>query len=148
MAFENDQDKSSRSQRTGVKQVSSQPSMFANNKKEIKQAFDQKVDEITENLNNNANLTTNLVQKFASLIKDKTLESNKNLFSKDLENEVINQITKLAQDINNDPHENEGMGTLTWVTILLRLSLSFRNRLNEAEYKIQSLEKLVAELKK
>jgi hypothetical protein len=148
MAFENDPEKTSRSQRTGVKQVSSQPSMFTSNKKEIRQNFEQKVDEINENINNNAHSTATLSKKYIDIIKDKTLEENRNLFNKDIENDVIVQIAKLAKEINNDPSEAEGMGTLTWTVILLKVAIAFRNRLNEAEFKIEKLEKMVADLKK
>ena len=49
----------------------------------------------------------------------------------------------LAVDINNDPNEQEGMGSLTWITLLFSACLSQRDRLNKLEYLTEQLGKKI-----
>ncbi len=46
---------------------------------------------------------------------------------------------KLAQEINNDGRENEGEGSLSWITILLKNSFNQRDRLNRLEYALSQI---------
>ncbi len=48
-------------------------------------------------------------------------------------------MTALAVEINNDPHEQEGMGSMGWITLLLNVCLIQRDRLNKLEYEIAKL---------
>ena len=48
---------------------------------------------------------------------------------------------KLAVDVNNDPNEQEGMGSLMWIVLLLKTLLMQRDRINQLEYVVSQLEK-------
>ena len=73
---------------------------------------------------------------------DKTLPQNRNILNAETERELMQNMIQLAIEINNDPaEENEGMGSLTWITLLLKTCLSQRDRLNEMEYAFSLLQK-------
>jgi hypothetical protein len=46
-------------------------------------------------------------------------------------------------EINVDPIEKEGMGSLTWITLLFTTCLSQRDRLNKLEYSLSLLDKKI-----
>ena len=76
---------------------------------------------------------------------DKTLAQHKNMIQQDFEKELLQKMIQLAIDINNDPNEKEGMGSLTWITLLLRTCLSQRDKINRLEYALAQLEKKVSD---
>jgi hypothetical protein len=76
---------------------------------------------------------------------DKTLAQNKTVFMIDLEREVLSKMVDLAVTINNDELENEGMGSIMWIVTLLKNSFKQRNKINELEYEIFQLKKLINE---
>ena len=44
-------------------------------------------------------------------------------------------------DLNNDPNEKEGIGSISLVALLLKNSLAQRDRLNNLEYNLSKLDK-------
>ena len=79
--------------------------------------------------------------KFKKIINDKTLQENRNVFAVEIELELLTDMMKLAIQVNTDPNEQEGMGSLMWTILLLRTCLSQRDKLNKLEYTISQLEK-------
>lgn len=124
----------------GIKQVSSQKSIFDNMpRKPTPEEFEKRVNKIQEQSGGYKARASDLAAKFLKLLADKTLKENKNIFSLEIEKEVLTQMAALAVEINNDPHEPEGMGSMGWVTLLLNISLIQRDRLNKLEYEISKL---------
>ena len=82
-----------------------------------------------------------LFVQFQKTVSDKTLPQNRNIFNAEAEKEMLQNMLQLAGEINNDPNEQEGMGSLTWITLLLKTCLSQRDRMNELEYTISMLQK-------
>lgn len=145
---EEDNDKPSlQSQRIGLKKVSSQKSMFDNAPKKPTQAqLDKQVQEIVENKSSYKEQAAELSIQFKNMMKDKTLEENKNVFVRETEQEVLANMIKLAVKVNNDEYEDEGMGSLMWVILLLKTTLWQKDRINHLEYDNFELRKKVAEL--
>ena len=83
---------------------------------------------------------------FKKILDDKTLLQNKNIFSLDLEKEIISNLARLAIDMNTDENEIEGMGSVSIITLLLRTSIIQRDRINSLEYKSTLLENRIKEL--
>jgi hypothetical protein len=126
---------------SGLKKVSTQKSIFEElPKKPTQKDLDKKVKDNQERLTGYRAAASDLSKKYISLLKDKTLKQNKNSFVKELEKEIIADMVQLAIDINNDPAEQEGMGSLSWITLLLQVNLAQNNRINELEYKVSLLE--------
>lgn len=129
-------------QKVTLKKVSSQKSIFDNMpKKPTQEEFSQKVASNQEKMATYKQKASELALQFKKIIEDKTLSQNKNIFALEVEKEVLSKMVQLAVDINNDPNEQEGMGSLTWITLLFKTVLSQRDRINNLEYNLSILEK-------
>ncbi len=140
---EEDTQQSVQSQKVGLKNVSSQKSILDSiPKKPTQSDLNQKVKSVTQSLNQNKVKVTELASQFVKSIQDKTLANNKTIFQKDLEKELIQNMVKVAAEINDDPAESQdGMGSLGWITVLLKVCLSQRDRINELEYNLLQVKK-------
>lgn len=120
-------------------------SMFDNqNKKpQTQQEFQQKVQASQEQMAGYKKRAAELFMLFQRSMADKTLAQNRNILNSETEKEMLQHILQLAIDIDNDPQEQEGMGTMTAITLLLKTCLSQRDRINELEYALAVLQKKV-----
>lgn len=136
--------------KVGLKQISSKKSIFDadNSKKNSKEDFDRKVEDIHKKTNDYKAKAADLALAYKKLVLDKTLPQNKNVFLEELEKETLTKMVSLAVEINNDENEQEGMGTMGWVTLLLKYFLHHRDRINTLEYSILQLQKNNEELNK
>ena len=111
----------------------------------------------TPNINNNISkileseeeqkkIAFTLTTKLLSMMKDKTLDGNKDTISRDEEKKVISEYVNFARLINSDPSKEESLGTLSLVTSMTRCILVQRDRINELEYESQKLRKSVEKL--
>jgi hypothetical protein len=137
--YDNDQP-SVQSQKVGLKNVSSQKSIFDNMpKKPTQEDLDRKVKKVEERASGYKAKAAELVVQFNKSMADKTLPQNKNMFQKEVEMELLREMIKLAQEINSSVHEREGEGSLSWITILLKNSFVQRDRINVLEYQLSQL---------
>ncbi len=128
----------------GLRNVSSQKSIFEKiPKKPTAEDFDKKVKEIQERSSGYKQRAADLAISFKKMMEDKTLVQNRSIFTNELEREILGKMIQLAVEINNDPNEQEGMGSLGWITLLFKTVLSQRDRINNLEYKIFHLEKKI-----
>lgn len=127
--------------KVGLKK-SGQKSMFEGKPRPpTQQEFQQKVQEVEDRKTGYKQQAADLFMQFTKTIGDKTLPQNRNALARDAEKEMLQQMVQLAMDINNDPNEPEGMGSLTWITCLFKTTLAQRDRINELEYQIVSFSK-------
>ena len=137
------------SQKIGLKQVSSQKSIFDSMpKKPTQEEFTQQVRKVQERMSTYKARTTELAVQFNKAMADRTLPINKNMFQKEMELEILRNMIKLAQDINSNVEEREGEGSLSWITLLLKTSFNQRDKINNLEYAVQQLEKKIEALDK
>ncbi len=128
----------------GLKNVSTQKSIFDNvPKKPSAEEFSKKVDKIQDASNSYKIRGMELSSEFLRVLNDKTLKQNKSIFAKDLEKEVINKLLQLSIEINNDASEQEGMGSLAVITLLLKVVLLQRDKINELDYTVSDLNKKI-----
>ncbi len=140
---EEDNDQPSvQSQKLGLKNVSTQKSIFDSvPKKPSQDDLDRNVKKIQERASSYKAKAAELALQFNKAMADKTLPQNRNMFQQEIEKELLKQMVELAVDINNDPNEREGMGSLSWITLLLRTAFSQRDKINRLEYAVSQLEK-------
>lgn len=108
--------------------------------------FEKAADEKNNKVNSYKDRAAELASSFKKILDDKTLLQNKNVFSLDLEKEIISNLAKLAIDMNTDENEIEGIGSVSIITLLLRASIIQRDKINSLEYKASLLENRVKEL--
>jgi carboxylesterase type B len=117
-------------------------SMFDNKpKKPTPQEFQQKVQQSQEKLVGYNKRAAELYMQFQRAIADKTLAQNRNVFAADTEREMLQNLLQLASEINEDPNEQESRGSLTLVILLLKTALAQRDRINELEYALVTLQR-------
>lgn len=117
-------------------------SMFDNKpKKQTQQEFEYKVQQSQETLSGYKKRAADLFVQFQRAMNDKTLPQNHNVFNIETEKEMLQNMLKLAIEINNDPNEQEGMGSLTWITLLFKTCLAQRDKMNEMEFAVVTLQK-------
>jgi len=130
--------------KVGLKNISSQKSMFdTDDKKVTQQDFDNKIKSIQESKSSYKKRSADLVLKFKKIMSDKTLKQNKNVFVVEMEKEVVLEMIKLAIEINNDVDEEDGMGSMSWITLLLQQVIAQKDRINELEYQLFQLKKIL-----
>lgn len=135
----------------GLKQVSSKPSVFDSQPKKPRQSdFDIQIKEREANENSYKSEMRKLVLDFSSAMDNKTLAENKTVISKSFEKELMEKFITLAQKINSDENEPEGMGSLGLITVLIATCFSIRDKLNLQEYnsvfKFKALNEKIKEL--
>lgn len=108
--------------------------------------FEKKAYEIGKKSSEYKDRAADLAGSFKKILEDKTLIQNKNIFSNDLERELISKLVHLAIDMNTDENEVEGMGSVGIIALLLKTSLILRDRLNSAEYRCVLLENRLKEI--
>lgn len=117
-------------------------SMFDNQRRpQTQQEFQQKVQDSQETLAGYKRRAAELFVAFQRALNDKTLAQNRNIFNAETEKEMMQKILQLAVEINNDPNEQEGMGSVTAITLLLKTCMAQRDRMNEMEFALSQLQK-------
>lgn len=134
-----DDDKpSEQSKKIGIRKVSSQKSIFDDAPKKPSQEDLQKnAKKAEENFSENKTRAYQLANDFLRAMEDKTLPENKNVFQKDMEKELLRNMSNLAQEINSDPLELDGVGSLSWIVLLLKTCLTQRDKINTLEYNVR-----------
>lgn len=143
MPFDEDESSNEPVNRIGLKKPISPQSLSEKNKKPSQEDFEKKVKEAQERNISYKQRASELALQFKKIMEDKTLVQNKSVFSSEIEREVLSKMVQLAIEINNDPNEQEGMGSLSWITLLFKTAISQRDKINNLDYTIFQLEKKV-----
>lgn len=81
-----------------------------------------------------------LSERFIAALNDKTLPENKGLIGKDVEIELIKNLSRFAIILNTDEAQPEGIGGVGLCQILMNCVLMLRDKVNELSYKVYQLE--------
>lgn len=144
MPFEDDDENKKFAANKGSK-LDNSKSMFANKpKKPTQKEFEQSINESQKRNLDYKERATELVSSFRKTLDDKVLPQNKSVFSLDAEKELLQKLVNLGVDMNTDPHEDEGMGSMGLIGLLFRSLLIQRDKINNLDYTVNKLEKQVA----
>jgi hypothetical protein len=133
--------------KVGLKKISSQKSIFESMpKKPTQEDLNDNVKQVQNRVASHTNKAADLVLQFKKAMEDKVLFENKSIFAHEFEKEILTNMVTLAIDINNDPNEKEGMGSLSWITLLLRNCFAQRDKINKLEYLISQQDKKIEEI--
>lgn len=146
MPFDEEED-SLEVKKSGLKQVSSKKSIFDGiPKKPSQQDFNEKVHQVQDQANSYKLTGATLAKEFMDLVQDKTLNRNKSVIVKELEKELLSKMINFASTVNKDPNEEEGVGSLAIIALLLKTVLIQKNAINDLEYSNSLHEKKITEL--
>jgi hypothetical protein len=113
-------------------------------KENMKNHFSQTADKAVEYAGEKQKRAVEVISRFFNLTKDKTLVRNRGGISSDVEQEIRQDLCRLALDFNNDESEaDNGSGSVIAISILLKIILAYRDRINELEFKVENLERNV-----
>lgn len=108
-----------------------------------KQSLKDKVEDIQEKNNSIEVKAFELSSQYVSFLYDKTLNENKSPIKIDFEKEIINNLSELALNLNNDESKPEGIGSVGLNTLLLKCLLKQRDIINELSYEVHNLKKIL-----
>lgn len=145
MPFDDEEQKPSpQAQKIGLKKVSSQKSVFDSiPEKPSQEDLEQRVKQIQDRGSSYKTRAADLAVQFNRTMADKTLPLNKNIFQKEVEKELLTNMVRLAQEVNVDPNERDGEGSLSWIILLLKTCFEQRDRLNNLEYLFSQIDKKI-----
>jgi len=89
-----------------------------------------------------------LTTRLLGMIKDKTLDENKDPKSRDAEKQILSEYAAFSRLINSDPNQEDCIGTLTFVMSIARCMMIQRDRINECEYRVIQLNNKLARAEK
>lgn len=139
----NEEDAKLQRERRGGVKLNSSKSMFTKDPAQAsqKEAFEEQADEAFEEIQDRKQKAVELVQQFWSFVKDETLLVNKGPVKKNLEKEIVSKLLNFASEMNNDPKEPEGSGSVAIITLLLKAVLYLRDSNNDLKYRLTKLER-------
>jgi hypothetical protein len=109
--------------------------------KNTKEAFEQMARQTNEKMQGHLAEAFELGKQYRELLEDQTISENKNFLIESKEKEIVGKLVSYAIKVNADHNENEGMGSVAIVTLLLKCVLRMRDRYNDVAYKCHILEK-------
>ena len=111
-------------------------------KENMKNHFSQTADKAVEYSGEKQKRAVEVISRFFNLTKDKTLVRNRGGIAADVEQEIRQDLCRLALDLNNDETEvDNGSGSVVAISVLLKIILAYRDRINELEFKVENLER-------
>jgi len=113
-----------------------------------KNDFEQLAGDLIAQKDNRNKKTVEFGTQFISFLKDKTIDQNKSTLSRNIEKDICNKLVVLSLEINSDDTELEGMGSAAMINLLFKTVLMQRDSINELDYKVSKLEKLLSSSEK
>lgn len=108
------------------------------------EAFEKEANEVFSKFEEFKRRTWDLSAKFKAFVEDKVLPENKSIITKELEGEVLNNLVSLANQMNADEHQPEGIGGVALSMLLMKCVFIQRDTINTLAYKVDKLEKQLA----
>ena len=119
----------------------------AKERAEYQERFSENADKTVQYHNEKENLAVDLVSRYLKLTEDKTLVRNRGSIANDVEREIRQKIIQLALDMNNDEtEEDNGKGSVVVLSVVTKVLLTYRDRINDLEYEVQQLKRELIKL--
>jgi hypothetical protein len=109
------------------------------NQSETKEEAIKAINEIAQSNNSYNEKAVSLANMFKKTLLDKTLADNKSVIAADAEKDLINNLSRLALEIENDQFSDPGMGPIGLSTLIFRLLLIQRDQINQLSYELEKL---------
>lgn len=138
MPFDDDEDGGDNTPKKGLK-IKNNPA--ASTPKIIKQEFDQKVNAFISKQDEYKTRFADLAKQYKTILQDNTLVENKTKLAIEVENGIVNNLIKLADEINRDDTQEEGQGSIGLLVLFAKCQLSQRDEINALRYKLEKLSK-------
>lgn len=114
----------------------------------VKKDFEQKVNDTHERLQGHLRTAYELGVEFANLMADTRVSENIGPHDRTYEKGVIRKLVEYAITVNGDEQEQEGMGSVSLITLCLKMFFKMRDQINTLSYEKHLLERRVQHLEK
>ena len=138
-------DEASAQRNSGIKL---KPSSTRQEQKQVKQSFRTKVMDTNKRLEGHLQDAYELGMEFHSLMSEKRVPENIGPYERSFEQEIIRKLINYSMTVNRDPNEQEGMGSISLITLLLKSMFKLRDKMNQVSYDNHKLERRVLQLEK
>ena len=117
-------------------------------KREAEERFNQLAEKAVESRESRNKEMFEAAQAMVDMIKDKTLKKNISHSMEENQNAVRKKLVDLAFQTNNDELEQyDGMGSVALISLMLKMFLVQRDRMNDQEFLIQKLKERFVEMR-
>lgn len=131
----------------GVKLKNKVP--IENPKQQAQEDFEKRADAFVEKQQGRNSLAIDLARQFLEQVHSKVLTVNKTNINTEIETEIKNKLISLLIEINNDENEQQdGMGSATIISLILKSVFIQRDIINDLSYEVSELKKELSSLDK
>jgi hypothetical protein len=115
-------------------------------REQYKERFEKAADQSVQNEQDTQERSLNTITKFMKMFENKILHRNKTSIALDVEREIRQELVQLVIELDNDETKDEyGTGSVIAITILSKIVLNLRDRINDLEYENVQLKKHLSE---
>lgn len=139
------QDDSERSTKSNLK-INNESSAVSAPGPTQKQRFDSVAEQVHARSEEYKKQAYELGKKFIRMVEDKILPENKGPTAKSVESQIINELLMLGVAMNTDQTQEEGMGGIGIVTLLIKGMLYQRDRINNLQWRLDKTEAVLRRL--
>lgn len=125
-----------------------QPSRSRLEHKRVQQDFQQQVMTTHKRLEGHLKDAYELGTEFTKLMLVTKVAENLGPYERSFEKEIVRKLIDYAITVNNDDQEQEGMGSVSLITLLLKTTFKMRDKMNQLSYENHLLERRVQHLEK
>lgn len=113
-----------------------------------KQTFDKVATEAHERSEEYKKRAYELGKEFVRILEDRVLPENKGPTAKSYESQKLNELLMLGVEMNLDERQDEGMGSIGIITLLVKGLILQRDRINFLSYRVEKTEQILKQIQK
>lgn len=117
------------------------PVITQNNISSKKEIFENQANNQFDKIEDYKQQIWDLSVKYKSFIQSKVLPDNRGPIASNLEKEVLDKLVALASVMNEDPNQQEGIGSTALCMLLMKCMLLQRDSINNLIFKLDQLER-------
>ena len=122
------------------------PSRTRLEQKQVRQDFQKQVMTTHKRLEGHLKSAYELGVEFTRLMADTRVPENIGPYDRSFEKEIVRKLINYAITVNTDNQEQEGMGSVSLITLLLNTMFKMRDKMNQGSYEQHLLERRVQQL--
>lgn len=139
----NDDDVKAPKRQIGLKTQNSVDSMSSTSDISRKEKFDKQADVVYAKEGEYKQRMWDNSIKFKEFVESKILSANRGPIALNLEKEVLDNLIRLALEMDDDENQPQGIGSVSMCMLLMKSVLIQRDIINELSYKMDQLDKKI-----
>lgn len=105
------------------------------------EALEKAAAETVSKMNEYKKRSWDLGAKFKSIMENDVLLENKTILLKNLESDILTQLSQLATEINNDVSiPEDSVGSVALIQLIMKMLIFQKDKINQLKFQIEKLE--------